>query len=428
MGIIGGVGKVANAAFPGNGVSSVIQKILYPGEAAKTDVAHNVLLDAENSPNAAISNIQKAQASGIEGSPGELLGGSLGNKSLVRGAEGKIALAEENKGPLAKYLVGRTNSAKQDILENIDNMNTPESMALHDGLRAKANSQYIGPNNELLDAPPASTNYVPQVIKDNSVLNKELGNVVDNPAYAGKALNSIDQLSEVKSSLGDKLNSDMPNSFGVRAAPLDKGKRDELLYSQNKIKEVLDQSPEYKQATDLWANKMNQEELNKLISRSSIQKGTGSEASVTFDQVYDNLLKNEIKGNIFKDYTVKAGADPELVDKLVATSNALKDSPLWKVYKGTPDAGVDSTAKGRVVGMIQEFANSTILKRYNNALADLAIGGVDKWGPQLTSVLKATGTKQQLGFMELLNNVAKRGAVATASTAVAQPLSSAYGL
>lgn len=392
--------------IPGNSISGFIKKFLFPVEAAKQDIAQAVVLDSANNVDDALARVLAAKKSGTGGAtPAEML--STNPKSQIRATEAGIKVGDADKGAVAESIIGRTNQAKQQIYDNIASLNTPEIQAAQTEGFAKMAQDFVAPDGAMLKgAAPESLNYVPDVIKNNTVLSDTLKAVQEAnvPGWGDLPANSVAQLHKVKDVIDDQLMKATPNKqTGAIAKAMKLIPEKELKAAKAQLVSVLEQSDGYNEAMAATNLIKRNQYYNEMIDATKAKAGSGGE--LTLEQLTDAVIPNVLRQKEFVKDVVKAGGDVKQVEKLVEVAESLKGSPLWNVLKG--GAVKDTYSGANKLGIVQQFVSDLTMDRYFKAMLDVTLSG-DKWADDIAKVLSAkAGEQQQKGFMGLIFNAAR---------------------
>lgn len=392
--------------IPGNSISGFIKKFLFPVEAAKQDIAQAVVLDSANNVDDALARVLAAKKSGIGGAtPAEML--STNPKSQIRATEAGIKVGDADKGAVAESIIGRTNQAKQQIYDKIASLNDPKIQAAQKDGFAKMAQDFVAPDGTMLKgAAPESLNYVPDVIKNNTVLSNTLKAVQEAniPGWGDLPANSVAQLHKVKDVIDDQLMKATPNKqTGAIAKAMKLIPEKELKAAKAQLVNVLEKSDGYNEAMAATNLIKRNQYYNEMIDATKATAGSGGE--LTLEQLTDAVIPNVLRQKEFVKDVVKTGGDAAQVEKLIKVAESLKGSPLWNVLKG---GGVKDTYAGaNKLGIVQQFVSDLTMDRYFKAMLDVTLSG-DKWADDIAKVLSIkAGEQQQKGFMSLILNAAK---------------------
>jgi len=408
--VAGVIGSILREFTPEIGVSSYIKKLWNPKGAATEDLAHATMLDNANNPTAALSALDDVQKPGVPKNltPGEAMGAGQSQVGKVRQMEGGIALNEADKLPISQNLIPKVNEVKQKIYNTIDNMTTPETQATKDNAFKAMESQYIGPKGEFLPEAPASTNYVPDVIKSNKLLSEKYDEVINStaPEFSGMPNGSVAQLHKVEQLIKEDLYKSQPNPItGQITKDLSATQKAELLNAKKQLRPILEQSSAYNEAMVASKKIKTQEYYQELLGKAKPK--AGMQGDLTLEQTMDKISPQDLLSNKFLNDVTKTGGDPQQAAELLKVADSLRKAPLWDVLKNSKTDALKY--KGRELGIVQEFIAKMTLNRYYKALLDVTMSGTNKWAPEIANVIKqkAGSEAQHFRFLQLLNKAMK---------------------
>lgn len=406
---------LASIILPKIGASSFATKLFNPQKAAAEDFASSLKLDAGNDAAKAAASVQAAASKAAAGmTPGEAIGGPS-----VRALESGIVVDEAAKGAAAASIIQRSNAAKKEIYESIGAMATPKVRAAKDAAFKNMEQEFILPDGQLMKgAPPASTNYIPDFIKNNKVLSDKYDEIANAQVSNISKLpdNSVAKLHKIEESLKNELNAAMPDKTGATANPLKDIKMKEIEEARSIIRSILDQSDEFQKAMAASAKIETNKHLKTLLRTK--KTSAGAKGKLSIDQIYDAIIPQKMLQKDFMDSVVKAGGDPKLVKGIVDIAESLRKAPLLQVLKNQPGATPTLTASGQALSGVQKMVADMTLDRYNKALLDLTLSG-SKWVDDITKVLQMPkGEVQQTGFLDLI----KRAVVITPAVGVSRAM------
>jgi hypothetical protein len=388
------VSKLLGSGAESTGAKSFVEKMVNPQKSAVSELANNLKLDAAGSTDEALSNVAKAQSSGMKGmTPGEF----SGPNSLTGKAEANIQIPDAMRNQVAQSVIGRADEAKQSIYNVVDSMGTPEIKAAKEsGFKAFPN-QFITPDNAVSTAPIQGA--VPTVVSNNPTLSTLLDKVKNTNKWKDLPENSIEQLHKVKELIDDKMFRATPNkTTKVVVSPLASNVMADLSQARDELTSVLTQSPDYVKAMAASSNLAKKAEYEELIGTIKNKKGT------TLENMTDKLFSNDLQANDFIEASIKAGHKPQEITQLLDVAKSLNNAPFRKALENEVaptnlDSGLFNTAKN--------FIKDMTLKNYYKALTEISISGPEKWGPKIAEVLKAEkGAPQQLKYMGLIREAA----------------------
>lgn len=408
-----GAASILNALGGQLGASSFVKKMFSPKAAAKEDVANAVKLDYVSEDDAlnALSNVTDNSLS-----LGDQLGKGQSKLGKVRELQSSIKLGEAEKDVVSQNILGATQKAKQDVLNTVGNMSSPEKQILETQAFDSMKKQFIGIDGKLSKEIPES-NYLLKTIKDNKILSKKYKEIVNTntPEFGQLPKNSIAQLHKMEQLIKEDIYNSTPNSLGQVIKPLSGTKLSELKQAQNEIRPILEQSNAYKEAMELSANRKTQEYyLNKLGIKKSLM---GSKGDLSVEQIYDSIIPQKFLQKKFIKDVIKTGGDPEQATQIVKTIESLRGSPMWTVLKGDSESKIH-LASGPI-GAVQNFLSNLTLGRYHKALLDVMLNGV-KYSPEISKIIKAKGVNKQAELLNLLGNVMKTTATTEVGTNVGE--------
>lgn len=433
-GVFGGAilagSALAHVLVPRMGSSSFVQKVFNPEAAAKADIAQSVLLDSGNDISSAITKVESAAPQAAKGmTPGEALGGPS-----TRSNEAAITVDDLSKGPAAASIIPRTEVTKQQIYDTINKMATPEVQATKEKAFKQMAAEYITPEGKISSSPitvttpgPASnlldasgtplpgksleTNYIPEVLNSNQVLQKKFADIknTDSPHYTDLPDGSIGQLHKVEQSIKEDLFKSRPNPVTGQVVKDLKGtKQAELMHAQDLIKPILQSSPSYNEAMAATSKIKIQEHYLDLLNAK--KAAPGQQGDLTLEQMFDATMPQKMLQNKFLKDVVATDGDPQAAAGLIRVADSLRKSPLLKVLANTKNGENTTSIAGRDLGVVQKFVSNLTLDRYYRAMLNVTLSG-DKWVPEISQVLqKKAGEAQQIGFLKLLTKAASMAA------------------